>query len=134
MKRLILLVLVLTMAVSPALAAGIDLSKMTDAELVELRAQIDEILDDDSSKIYEGKYVVGTDIKPGRYKLTCYQFLNILAAMHVRLYTANNPDEWLESYDIVTGSSVYVNLTEGMILTLEYGSCYIKTASADWAP
>lgn len=134
MKRLILLVLILTMAVSPALAAGIDLSKMTDAELVELRAQIDEILDDDSSKIYEGKYVVGTDIKPGRYKLTCYQFLNILAAMHVNLYAADNPDERLESYDIVTGSSVYVNLTEGMILTLEYGSCYIKTASADWAP
>lgn len=134
MKRLVLLVLVLTMIVAPALAAEIDLSKMTDAELVELRAQIDEILDDDSSKIYEGKYVVGTDIKPGRYKLTCYQFLNILAAMHVRLFAADNPDERLESYDIVTGSSVYVNLTEGMILTLEYGSCYIKTASADWAP
>ena len=134
MKRLVLLVLVLTMIVAPALAAEIDLSKMTDAELVELRAQIDEILDDDSSKMYDGKYVVGTDIKPGRYKLTCYQFLNILAAMHVRLFAADNPDERLESYDIVTGSSVYVNLTEGMILTLEYGSCYIKTASADWAP
>ena len=132
MKRLLLLILVLTMAVTPALAAEIDLTTMTDAELVELRAQIDEILDDDSSKIYEGKYVVGTDIKPGRYKLTCYQFLSILAAMHVRLYAADNPDERLESYDLVT--SVYVNLTEGMILTLDAGSCYIKTASADWAP
>lgn len=134
MKRLLLLILVLTMAVTPALAAEIDLTTMTDAELVGLRAQIDEILDDDSGKIYEGKYVVGTDIKPGRYKLTCYQFLSILAAMHVRLYTADNPDELLESYDLVTGSSVYVNLTEGMILTLDAGSCYIKTASADWAP
>ena len=46
MKRLLLLILVLTMAVTPALAAEIDLTTMTDAELVELRAQIDEILDE----------------------------------------------------------------------------------------
>ena len=71
MKRLLLLVLVLTMAVTPALAAEIDLSKMTDAELVELRAQIDEILNNNGSKIYEVIYVAGTDIKPGRYELTC---------------------------------------------------------------
>ena len=132
MKRLILLVLVLTMAVTPALAAEIDLSKMTDAELVELRAQIDEILNNNGSKIYEGIYVAGTDIKPGRYELTCYQ--STLPLMHVTLYTDATQDNMLELYHFAIGSSVYVNLTEGMVLTLDAGSCYIKTASADWAP
>jgi hypothetical protein len=132
MKRLILLVLVLTMAVSPALAAGIDLSEMTDAELVELRAQIDEILNDNGSKIYEGTYVTGTDIKPGRYELTCYQ--STLTLMNVMLYADNTQDNMLEDYHLTIGSSVYVNLSEGMVLTLKLGSCYIKTASADWAP
>ena len=132
MKRLILLILVLTMAVPPALAAEIDLSQMTDAELIELRAQIDEILNDNGSKIYEGTYVAGTDIKPGRYELTCYQ--STLTLMNVMLYADNTQDDMLEDYHLMTGSSVYVNLTEGMVLTLKLGSCYIKTASADWAP
>lgn len=132
MKRLFLLILVLTMAVSPALAAEIDLTTMTDAELVELRAQIDEILNDNGSKIYEGTYVAGTDIKPGRYELTCYR--GTLDLMYVNLYADNTQENKLESYTLTTGSSIYVNLTEGMALVLKLGSCYIKTPSADWAP
>ena len=135
MKRLILFVLVLTMIVAPALAAEIDLSKMTDAELVELRAQIDEILNDDSGTICEGKYIVGTDIKSGHYKLTCYKFsLETLTAMAVNVFKTDNPSDWFGRYHLNAGSSVYVNLTDGMVLSLENGSCLIQTASADWAP
>lgn len=131
MKRLLLLILVLTLAVSNALAADIDLSAMTEEELIELRAQIDELLGDSGDMIYEGTYVVGTDIKAGRYQLTCLaSSLKVYAAVH--LFDGNDQD--LAYYNVYIGHSVYLNLEEGMSFELQYGTFRIQPVSSNWAP
>ena len=81
MKRALTIVLSVLLLISSlsigVYAAGIDLSKMTDKELTELYDQvIAEMLERGltvSSKINfaEGKYIVGEDILPGKYKVTC---------------------------------------------------------------
>lgn len=133
MKRLLLLILVLTLAVSNALAAEIDLSAMTEEELIELRVQIDELLGDSGDMIYEGTYVVGTDIKAGRYQLTCSK----TGAMHyviARIFESTNMGQEIERHDVYLGNSIYLNLEDGMTFVLKQGACTIQPVSSNWAP
>ena len=131
MKRLLLLILVLTLAVSNALAAEIDLSAMTEEELIELRARIDELLGDSGDMIYEGTYVVGTDIKAGRYQLSGFS-ANLGDCAAIVLYDKNA--ECLAYHTVYLGHPIYLNLEDGMSFDIQYSTCSIQPVSSNWAP
>lgn len=77
MKRIICCILiccVLCIFSEYAHAESFDLESMSTEDLMVLRSTIDSILSDrldaKSSFFYNGIYVVGQDIKPGRYTIT----------------------------------------------------------------
>lgn len=76
MKKFIALVLALLCLSIPALAEEVDLSSMDLAALLKLHAELDSAIQEkfdcelDANGLYQGIYVVGKDIKAGRYLLT----------------------------------------------------------------
>lgn len=77
MRKIICSVLVFLFAFCTVTTAEsvIDISTMTIDELISLRDSIDEqirgILVSDNTMIYAGDYLVGKDIKAGKYVITC---------------------------------------------------------------
>ncbi len=72
MKKFLCLLVALFLAGSIALAESIDLSSMTDDELLILEDQVSQEVSDrglvKEFKVTPGMYIGGTDIKVGRYK------------------------------------------------------------------
>ena len=72
-KTLITLLLCCAFSIQAFATDDLDLSALSDEELYTLKVDVDrevngrEILSDDVSIISKGKYVVGEDIKAGRY-------------------------------------------------------------------
>ena len=58
-----------------AFAAGIDISQLTDDEIVELLAQVNEAMAErniqKTATLPQGEYIVGRDIPAGSYVYTC---------------------------------------------------------------
>lgn len=80
MKKIVSLLLVmLLLACSAAYAESIDVAGMPDDELIALyesvKAEMQErgISHSSSKTLIEGKYIVGEDIEPGDYIITCTQ-------------------------------------------------------------
>lgn len=71
MKKFLCLILVLLFVATAAVAEGFDFADMSLEELLALRvalnAEIAERYEPDSMTIYNGKYIVGEDIKVGLY-------------------------------------------------------------------
>lgn len=71
MKKFLCLILVLLFVATAAVAEGFDFADMSLEELLALRvalnAEIAERYEPDSMAIYNGKYIVGEDIKAGLY-------------------------------------------------------------------
>lgn len=71
MKKFLCLFLVLLFVATAAVAEGFDFADMSLEELLALRvalnAEIAERYEPDSMAIYNGKYIVGEDIKAGLY-------------------------------------------------------------------
>ena len=76
-KIVSLLLVAMLMACSVASAEGIDIASMTDADLIALfdsvqsEMQNRNISQSSAKTLIEGKYIVGSDIQPGEYIITC---------------------------------------------------------------
>lgn len=74
MKKFLCLLAALLLIGSIALAEAIDLSSMTDDELLALKDQVSQAVSDrglvKEFQLTAGIYIGGVDIKPGRYILT----------------------------------------------------------------
>ena len=73
MKKVLYLLVALLLIGSIALAEAIDLSSMTDDELLTLKDQVSQAISDrglvKEFQMSAGMYVGGVDIKPGSYRL-----------------------------------------------------------------
>lgn len=76
MKKLLTLILVFALVIPHALAE-IDLASLTDDEVRTLYEQVADELNrrgltsTESITLREGKYIIGKDIQPGNYTITC---------------------------------------------------------------
>lgn len=146
MKKLIAgLLIACTLFTTSAYASSVDVKSMTMDELVGLRDEIDQEINSrlgfDENKIYIGEYVVGKDIKPGRYIIV---FEGNPASTKdeeggkVLLYENQEAaDDWEPFfYDFYYfGQECYVELTDGMVMSIVYASGSIRpVAKPSWAP
>lgn len=141
MKKILSWVLISVLLVLPGLAEEIDISGMTADELLTLRESINEELEQrvgsDGSEIWSGEYTVGKDILPGQYVLTLTKIVEDVNG-EVRVY--RDADAYEEyDYDIAEllskDEGYYLDLSEGMILVIEYGSGTLKSAQKpSWMP
>lgn len=74
MKKILCLLVALLLVGSLGLAEALDLSSMTDEELLALKEQVNQAISDrglvKEFQLTAGIYIGGVDIKPGRYTLT----------------------------------------------------------------
>lgn len=133
MKKLVLLCCCILLTFS-CFAEAINLDSMTDEELFRLK---DLVVSEINRRgllndwIYPGNYIVGTDIKPGKYILT-----------GISSKTANykiievDTDEWLHVLSINYGEQWLIELEEGTELYIADHPIKIEAYSAtpSWAP
>ena len=139
MRKIFALVIALTLLTVPlyaAVAAGVDLSGMTDEELTALKQQLDaEMLDRGMVKtavLPIGTYTVGIDIPKGDYALindvdggaTYCQYASIDDLNNGVLMDAN----WLEDLN----STARVVLTDGQVLQITGNTLRIAPFSLQW--
>lgn len=136
---LVLIVLLLISVALPAvsLADGFDFSSMSLEELLGLRNAVDEEIrarvSTPSAALYNGVYIVGKDIKPGRYLLTVLQpvveeksRLGYVDGKDTTLfYTIDYAEVYIEFADgeddilyLHAGESMILDLTEGTVMTI----------------
>ena len=153
MKRVsvILLVCMMLLAVpAQAQELGVDLSSLTLDELVQLRLRIDESIISRTAtmtgnKISMGRYVVGVDIIPGKYDITCTDCIvfsdprdswkeGMLVFVFNDVESANEGDAMELSGPLKPGQSCYLSLKEGMTFTIRGGSGIISPKKFTWVP
>lgn len=77
MKRLMSLVLIVMVFIGYACAEGFVFSSMSDEELLSVQEQLRQemvkrnLIEDTQRTLREGKFIIGKDIAPGRYTVTC---------------------------------------------------------------
>lgn len=153
MKKLLISSILALSLCAPAYASSIDVTTLSDSELMELHEDIhDEFANREikDSIIHEGTYIVGKDIRAGHFSLTCvetsWSFGAILFETEEEydLYFTEqeNGTKRTEAIEAHALSSTYVyksdvidlNLEEGMVLMLRQGSAFIEETSPSWAP
>ena len=146
MKKFISMVLALLCLALPAMAEEIDLSSMDLPTLLKLHEQLDAAIQEqidcllDSNNIFQGVYVVGKDIKPGYYLVTCivdsedegnFDFFYELYDSE-ETYTKHNRSMF-DRFNV--GDSTQLNLQDGMVLRIVNGTALIQeTDKPAWAP
>lgn len=141
-KLLISILVIILMATSTAFADSIDLFSMTTDELIILRNQINDILNEriasDTSAIYSGNYAVGTDIKAGMYIL---QFDELAEGETTGIvWKFASEEDWRNrkyiSADYLTiGNEYQIVLEDGMVLEITKAKGIIRPiVKPDWAP
>lgn len=132
--------------VAYAEAEEIDLAEYSLDELVALytsvRAELSSRLEliDNDSLIGRGVYIVGTDIKAGRYVLTVYETDTNYAGDRidnsVSIWSGKEGDSDLLMWetDIPVGESFVVSLTDGQTFKVLGCLCTIAVSNAIWAP
>lgn len=147
---------VLIMSVSSVYAADINLEGLSVEELVQLKDEINEKIAElgGNNVIPSGNYLVGKDIRPGKFQLTItkdcknssihdnegYMDLDVWPTLED--YQQNNYKSKLSGaelyYDFSTdtpGTPFLVNLEEGNYLVIWNGSAIIdEITDASWAP
>lgn len=156
MKKLFLLILTMAMLLSiPVYADEIDLDVLSNDELVLLRSQVQAELNsrgfDTDSMIYPGVYVTGQDIKAGQYICLCVDAkynMNIIIFETEDTYDAyfkttrsTMGEEFraiemnAKSYQqIYEGDTAVINLRDGMVLMIEYGTGRLDINKSTWVP
>lgn len=146
MKKFISMVLALLCLALPAMAEETDLSGMDLPMLLKLHEQLDAAIQEqvdcllDSNNIFQGVYVVGKDIKPGYYLVTCiidsedegnFDFFYELYDSE-ETYTKHNRSMF-DRFN--AGDSTQLNLQDGMVLRIVNGTALIQeTDKPAWAP
>lgn len=127
MKKLIVIIIMLFIAITPGFAQDIDLSTFSLEELTNLHEQIDEELRNrreiDFIKLEIGEYIGGTDIPEGKY----YTYLGQIDPVHdttkIEIYDNDKKLDsnfiWglvLPSKSYIINSNNIVKITEGPII------------------
>lgn len=128
MKKVLCLIVALLLAGSFALSETIDLSSMTDDELLTLKVLLDQTISDrgliKEFKISSGLYIGGTDIKPGSYRLT---MTKDNGTCEIRLFVDRNTmngkgtlfNDVLFSHKSDESQTVTISIEEGNALWLD---------------
>ena len=146
MKRFWILMAVLVLSCFPAFAEEIDISGMDLETKLALHARLDESIAEDlhclldMDTIYQGEYLVGKDIAPGRYLFTCNKDIDAQYDEDFAYWLYADKAAY-ESYDLLAsdavcfGRSLSVLLEEGMFLKIVQGQAQVELLpTADYAP
>lgn len=126
MKRILSVLIILSMLSIPAFAEVPDLSSMTLEELIELRVQLNAEIDSrfvpDSTRLYNGTYFCGADLEPGVYLV-----YNDIADQNVKkpYVTVDYPEGSLrkQAFEYISyGDRVRIVLEQGCALTVVYAT------------
>lgn len=125
MKKLCLaMVLVMLFSMVCAFAESVDLSGLSDDELIELDFQIqEEISNRDNfmdSILYPGKYIVGEDLEEGEYIVKCLKLINEdYVYGYVELYPETEPHgDSIDYSALELGDEYRLKLTKGNCITI----------------
>lgn len=125
--------------------AEIDLDSMTTTEKMELFCRLRDDLREELAMPASpdvtgaGKYIVGTDIKAGRYHVTCTSSENgHTCAGSYWLYESESmykKGKTQFTHYMDTGEDAYITLTDGMVLYIDFGTMLLESVeSPSWAP
>lgn len=133
MKKLLALILIFALLVPAALALDIDLTALTDEELLALSSQVKKeaflrrLPGEGAVTVPQGTYIAGEDFPAGRYTLTVAP-----GVLEVQI-NVNKPDaeiyELGDTFYLGTAygtSTANVNLPEGYILTVTFADVYMR--------
>lgn len=149
MKRIFTMVLCMLILFSvSALGEGIDLSSLTLDELVALRESVNIEIDNRigiiDSQIGTGQYVVGENLKAGKYEFVC-TFVNVMPSVsggtglnQSRLVVLTNLDEDGEKlcdyYNILIDQQYKIDLEDGNVLLIRDANFIVTPYSLSFAP
>lgn len=138
MKKFFVVLLLLTTLFTPAVAEELDLDGMSLEELLAMQSSIQQAIEKKISGsgeiLPEGEYVVGEDIKAGKYIFTVisakfYDQSNELGS-RCRVKVYSEEDKRIQDADrLQVGDLVYLNLSDGMKLSVSYGYGTIVTTN-----
>ena len=119
MKKLLVLVLLLTVFAWPVIAEEIDLAAMSLDELLALQARVEgELsarLEEDEMVLLFGTYTVGLSLAPGRYVVRCPEQTSFMTYVYFDQTCLKNEDV-LYSMLLYDGQTGHLELEDGMIL------------------
>ena len=148
-KTLIALLVSFTLFTTTANASSIDLESMTTDELIELKDKIhqeimERVQDEGIEEpIYQGTYIVGEDIKPGKYVIVFRNEFEDktkrdLFRGYIKCYTNSDSainDNYYFSDRLIIDEECGVNLDDGNVLVIGSNYAMIKSApKSSWAP
>lgn len=141
MKKFIAMALALMCLAVPAMAEEIDLSSMNLTELLKLHEQLDASIQEqfdcslDGNSLYQGIYVVGKDIKAGRYLLTSVSKTYFMCHLYEDMPHKEAHDGGQHETIISIGDTLQLKLEDGMVLVVDQGAASVKPVpEAEWAP
>lgn len=153
MKKIIAAIFALILMSGVAVAENVDLSALSDVDLLQLRSNIEVELAnrglETENLIEEGTYLVGRDIIEGQFSLlaACEYGMGVYIFETQEDYSAYFKEERFTNGEetaaieahamsetwIYEGKSTSFNLKEGMVLLLENGPGKLTTQNKSWA-
>jgi hypothetical protein len=144
---MIITVFLLATVASSAFSENIDLSALTNDELLSLKQELTDEINlrgiNEKHKIYIGEYCVGTDILSGVYLFTCDDtsdvetritvFPSMSAKQSVRTVGDRLQKSTFLSY-LEEGNEIAVPLSDGDILCIDFSACMISNAEMPFKP
>ena len=125
--------------------AEIDLDSMTTTEKMELYCRLRDDLREELAMSASpdvtgaGVYIAGTDIKAGRYRITCTSVEG--DEVSAGLYWLCESESMYKKRKTLfvnyldTGEDAYITLTDGMVLYIGYGTMLLESVELpSWAP
>lgn len=141
MKKFIVVLAVMLMVSSIALAEEIDFSGMSLTELLALHEKLDSAIQEqfdcalDASSMYQGVYVVGEDIKAGDYLFTSTSKTYFMCHLYEDMAHKEAHDGGQHETLLQIGDTLSLKLEEGMVLVVDQGVVHVKLIEKPgWAP
>lgn len=144
MKKVFVVAIAITMLLSiSAFADGMNVEKMSLEELISLRETIDSEIQTrlgfSDDIIGSGYYVVGEDIKAGKYELQCVLAQNgedPYEQCHLAIGDSADDDaETLFEYsNVQVGQQVMIELKDKNVLAIVRGNFLIQPYKHSWQP
>lgn len=141
MKKILAVLLALLLLSTPVLAEEVDVGSMDLAALLRLHEQLDNIIQEkldcelDANCLYQGIYVVGEDIKAGRYLLTMTTKTYFMCHLYEDMMHKEAHDGGQHEVLTAVGDTLQLILEDGMVFVIDQGSVSVKEIpKANWAP
>jgi hypothetical protein len=141
MKKFIALLLAMLCLSIPVMAEEIDFSSMDLAALLKLHEQLDAAIREqidcvlDGNNLYQGIYVVGQDITPGRYLLTSLSKTYFMCHLYEDEAHKAAHDGGQHETLLAVGDTLSIKFEEGMVFVVDQGAASVKAVEdPDWAP